>query len=82
MLTTQYSDSKLHGHTAGQKIKTSVDRSNDFISIGADNLERLRTISEWFKCRTHPRSTAEDWGPEPEIEPLMQIIIMYDNFDC
>jgi hypothetical protein len=70
-LTTQYNNSKLHSYTAGRKIKTSVDRSNDFISIGADNLEQLGTISEWFKHHTHPHSTAKDWGPKPEIELLM-----------
>jgi hypothetical protein len=70
-LTTQYNNSKLHIYTAGRKIRASIDRSNDFISISADNLERLGTISEWFNRRTHPRSTAEDWGPELEIEPLV-----------
>lgn len=61
-LVGQYVDSDLHIYKPGRKIKVSIDRSTDFISVGVDNLERTGTINEWFTRRSHPRSTAEDWG--------------------
>jgi hypothetical protein len=70
-LATQYADSKLHLQIAGRKSKVSTDKSNDFISVGADNLERLGTINEWFSRRSHPRSTVEDWSSKQELESLL-----------
>ena len=70
-LVGQYLDSELHMYKAGWKIKVSTDRSMDFISVGADNLECLGTINEWFNRRSHRHSTAEEWGPEWELEALL-----------
>jgi hypothetical protein len=71
MLMVQYVNSELHLYKAGRKIKVSADKSSDFVSLGADNLERLGTITEWFARRSHPHSTVEDWGPERELDSLL-----------
>ncbi|KAK7021716.1 hypothetical protein R3P38DRAFT_2417227, partial [Favolaschia claudopus] len=58
-LTDHYVASKLYTFTPGRELKTA--RSPDYVTEGADNLERLNTIAEWFKRRTHARETGEDW---------------------
>lgn len=71
-LTAHYTTSKLHTFTAGRELKTS--HAPDFVSEGASALERLDTIENWFKRRTHARATGEDWSEERDdlfLEPLL-----------
>ncbi|KAJ7841734.1 hypothetical protein B0H14DRAFT_3109343 [Mycena olivaceomarginata] len=71
-LTAHYTTSKLHTFTAGRELKTS--HALDFVSEGASALERLDTIENWFKRRTHARATGEDWSEERDnlfLEPLL-----------
>lgn len=62
-LTVEYTTSELHAHVPGRKIKVAGDRSKDVITDGAIELEKSKTINEWFRKRTHKRSTMEDWSP-------------------
>jgi hypothetical protein len=63
-LTKHYLTSKLHVFTSGRQLKSP--RSSDFVTEGANNLERLKTIEAWFLRRTHARATGEDWSEEVE----------------
>ncbi|KAJ7722007.1 hypothetical protein B0H16DRAFT_1790019 [Mycena metata] len=70
-LTAHYVTSKLHTYTAGRELKTL--HASDFVSEGANALERLDTIKNWFNRRTHARATGEDWTEEINdllLEPL------------
>lgn len=57
-LTGQYIDSKLYIETKGRGVS---QKSPDVENIGAENLERLNTIRDWWDRRSHKRSTLEDW---------------------
>ncbi|KAK6978306.1 hypothetical protein R3P38DRAFT_3334310 [Favolaschia claudopus] len=72
MLTKHYMASKLHTFIPGRELKTA--RSADFVTEGAENLEKLNTIDEWFKRRTHARATGEDWSEEMQdilLQPML-----------
>ncbi|KAK6971606.1 hypothetical protein R3P38DRAFT_3336690 [Favolaschia claudopus] len=72
MLTEHYMASKLHTFIPGRELKTA--RSADFVTEGAENLEKLNTIDEWFKRRTHARATGEDWSEEMQdilLQPML-----------
>lgn len=61
-LAAQYSKSELHVHKPGRQLKGGSDnKASDYITIGADNLERLGTIENWFSRRSLERSTEEIW---------------------
>ncbi|KAJ7262338.1 hypothetical protein C8J57DRAFT_1513349 [Mycena rebaudengoi] len=71
-LVKHYFTSKLHVWTPGRQLKTP--HSTDFITEGANNLERLKTIEAWFLRRTHERATGEDWSEDAEyilLAPLL-----------
>ncbi|KAJ7715201.1 hypothetical protein B0H16DRAFT_1435173 [Mycena metata] len=73
MLTEHYVKSKLHIHCNGREV---TQKSADVINLGAENLERLDTMENWFRLRSHKRSTLEDWDAGPAndalpIEPLL-----------
>ncbi|KAJ7762556.1 hypothetical protein B0H16DRAFT_1807104 [Mycena metata] len=71
-LATHYAASKLHTFERGRKLKTA--QAEDFVSIGANNLERLKTIDVWFARRSHARATGEDWSDDQDslfLEPLL-----------
>ncbi|KAF8886746.1 hypothetical protein BD779DRAFT_1471007 [Infundibulicybe gibba] len=61
ILTKNYMESHLHTYVAGRKHKISSNKASDVTTIGAVNLERLKTIDEWFERRSHGRSSQEDW---------------------
>ncbi|KAK7007149.1 hypothetical protein R3P38DRAFT_2793024 [Favolaschia claudopus] len=72
LLTQHYMASKLHTFIPGRELKTA--RSADFVTEGAENLEKLNTIDEWFKRRTHARATGEDWSEEMQdilLQPML-----------
>ncbi|KAK7018290.1 hypothetical protein R3P38DRAFT_2715514 [Favolaschia claudopus] len=73
MLTANYVASKLHTFVAGRELRTA--RSPDFLTEGADTLERLNTINDWFKRRTHARATGEDWSEEERQDILLQPLL-------
>ncbi|KAJ6616526.1 hypothetical protein B0H10DRAFT_1799281, partial [Mycena sp. CBHHK59/15] len=71
-LANHYTTSRLHTFETGRRLKT--DKAQDFISIGANNLERLKTIDVWFARRSHERATREDWSEDHDsllLEPLL-----------
>ncbi|KAK7031814.1 hypothetical protein R3P38DRAFT_2522165 [Favolaschia claudopus] len=71
-LTEHYLASKLHTYIPGRELKTP--RIPDFVTEGAENLEKMNTIADWFKRRTHARETGEDWSEEIEdifLQPLL-----------
>jgi hypothetical protein len=71
-LASHYTTSKLHTFQSGRKLKT--EKAQDFVSIGANNLERLKTIEVWFARRSHERATGEDWSDDQDslfLEPLL-----------
>ena len=63
-LAAQYAKSELHTYKPGRKIKGGSDKATDVITAGANNLERLQTINDWFARRSHERSTTEEWNGE------------------
>ncbi|KAJ7080894.1 hypothetical protein B0H15DRAFT_786779 [Mycena belliarum] len=65
-LTEQYMKSKLHTYTKGRSV---TEKSQDVINIGAENLERLDTLKDWWGRRSHKRSRLEDWDIVPEGAP-------------
>jgi hypothetical protein len=71
-LTTHYVTSKLHTFEGGRKLKKAG--SEDYVTVGAGNLERLKTIEKWFERRSHARQTGEDWSDDQDsilLEPLL-----------
>ncbi|KAJ6479073.1 hypothetical protein C8R45DRAFT_1156601 [Mycena sanguinolenta] len=70
MLTGHYIKSKLHSHCNGRSV---TQKSLDVVNLGAENLERLDTISNWWALRSHKRSTLEDWEANDDlpIAPLL-----------
>lgn len=71
-LTAHYTASKLHTFVRGRELKS--ERAADYVTEGADNLERLDTINNWFKRRTHARETGEDWSEDMDsilLQPLL-----------
>ena len=61
-LTSLYVKSELHMYKKSWKIEMGMkDKAGDFISTGANNLERLKTIEKWWSNRNFARSTEEDW---------------------
>ncbi|KAJ7466528.1 hypothetical protein FB451DRAFT_1485526 [Mycena latifolia] len=71
-LTAHYAASKIHTFVPGRELKTV--RAPDFVTDGANNLERLNTIDAWMTRRTHARATGEDWSEDMEyflLEPLL-----------
>ncbi|KAJ7259410.1 hypothetical protein C8J57DRAFT_1640173 [Mycena rebaudengoi] len=71
-LLKHYFTSRLHVWTPGRQLK--MPHSTDFITEGANNLERLKTIEAWFLRRTHERATGEDWSENAEyilLAPLL-----------
>jgi len=62
-LTELYVKSELHIHKKDRMIETgSKDKVSDFVSIGANNLERLKTIEKWWDNRSFERSVEENWS--------------------
>ncbi|KAJ7440734.1 hypothetical protein FB451DRAFT_1058621 [Mycena latifolia] len=59
-LTGQYMKSKLHTYSS------VTEKSPDVINIGAENLERLDTMEDWWGRRSHKRSILEDWDTPAE----------------
>ncbi|KAJ7666120.1 hypothetical protein DFH06DRAFT_1185974 [Mycena polygramma] len=72
-LANHYTTSTLHTFEPGRRLKT--EKAHDFVSTGANNLERLNTITTWFDRRSHERATGEDWSAEDQdsllLEPLL-----------
>ncbi|KAJ7863951.1 hypothetical protein B0H14DRAFT_2574605 [Mycena olivaceomarginata] len=71
-LITHYVTSKLHTFEGSQKLKKAG--SEDYITVGADNLERLKTIEKWFERCSHARQTGKDWSDDQDsilLEPLL-----------
>lgn len=60
-LTAQYINSGLHTHKAGRTIKDKNNKAADFMTEGANELERLNSVRDWFSRRSHARSTEEDF---------------------
>jgi hypothetical protein len=61
-LAAQYTKSELHINKPGRQIKGgNDDKASDYITVGANNLERLGTIENWFTRRSLKRSTDEIW---------------------
>ncbi|KAJ7849914.1 hypothetical protein B0H13DRAFT_1905974 [Mycena leptocephala] len=61
-LTGQYMKSKLHNYCKGRSI---TQKSPDVVNVGAENLERLDTMTDWWSRRSHPRSMLEDFDTGP-----------------
>ncbi|KAJ7923687.1 hypothetical protein B0H13DRAFT_1864673 [Mycena leptocephala] len=61
-LTGQYMKSKLHNYCKGRSI---TQKSPDVVNVGAENLERLDTMTNWWSTRSHPRSMLEDFDTGP-----------------
>jgi hypothetical protein len=75
-LTAHYAASKIHTWTPGRELKSA--KAQDFLSEGAIALERLKTVENWFKRRTHARATGEDWSDEISdlfLEPLLSDLV-------
>ncbi|KAJ6499887.1 hypothetical protein DFH09DRAFT_945039 [Mycena vulgaris] len=75
ILTGHYSNPKnaLHTFESGRKLG-KTERAHDFVTEGANNLERLKTIDAWFERRSHARATGEDWSDDQDsmfLEPLL-----------
>ncbi|KAJ7274776.1 hypothetical protein C8J57DRAFT_1177633 [Mycena rebaudengoi] len=71
-LTSQYIESKLYLETKGRGVS---NKSADVENIGAENLERLNTVRDWWERRSHARSTLEDWesGPINDALPIVPL---------
>ncbi|KAG1724660.1 hypothetical protein EDB19DRAFT_1644419 [Suillus lakei] len=61
-LTDQYIKSNLHVYEPGRQIKaTARNKAEDFVTMGAIDIEHLGTFDNWWRNRAYKRSTDEEW---------------------
>ncbi|KAJ7904125.1 hypothetical protein B0H13DRAFT_2233915 [Mycena leptocephala] len=79
-LTGQYMKSKLHNYCKGRSI---TQKSPDVVNVGAENLECLDTMTDWWSRRSHPRSMLEDFDTGPANDatavPSRHVIVFHSD---